>query len=257
MSNLKIGEKIKAKRRERGLTQEELAGALGVSKAAVSKWENDESYPDIELLPQIAQMLCITIDALFNYTLLDTTHLINSLKASGISFGEGLKPREIREIERTFGFQFPKEIAYFLSRAYPLNPGFFNYKDLSDGNVQAFRNFQVQIKDAFLFDLQNNTDTIQALLRPLGWHYPQSFQDVVMEALEKSPRLLPFYGHRCFFDGMDGMPILSFSQPIETIIYGSDLENYFENEFLSPERHRIKTVSEKMKDTGIWYHLTR
>ena len=51
MSDLKIGEKIKSKRRERDLTQEELANILGVSKAAVSKWENEESYPDITLLP--------------------------------------------------------------------------------------------------------------------------------------------------------------------------------------------------------------
>ena len=69
MSGLRIGEKIKAKRRERDLTQEELANILGVSKAAVSKWENEESYPDITLLPQIAQLFHITMDELFNYTL--------------------------------------------------------------------------------------------------------------------------------------------------------------------------------------------
>lgn len=69
MSALKIGEKIKAKRRERDLTQEELAGILGVSKAAVSKWENEESYPDITLLPRIAQLFHITMDELFDYTL--------------------------------------------------------------------------------------------------------------------------------------------------------------------------------------------
>ena len=69
MSNLKIGEKIKTKRRERGLTQEELANILCVSKAAVSKWENEESCPDIILLPRIAQLFHITMDELFNYTL--------------------------------------------------------------------------------------------------------------------------------------------------------------------------------------------
>ena len=69
MSNLKIGEKIRAKRRERDLTQEELANILGVSKAAVSKWENEESYPDITMLPRIARLFQITIDELFNYTL--------------------------------------------------------------------------------------------------------------------------------------------------------------------------------------------
>ena len=69
MSNLKIGEKIRAKRRERNLTQEELANKLFVSKAAVSKWENEESFPYITMLPQIAQIFHITMDELFNYTL--------------------------------------------------------------------------------------------------------------------------------------------------------------------------------------------
>lgn len=69
MSNLKIGDKIRTKRRERNLTQEELASMLHVSKAAVSKWENEESYPDITLLPKIAQFFHITMDELFDYTL--------------------------------------------------------------------------------------------------------------------------------------------------------------------------------------------
>lgn len=67
MSNLKIGSRIKAKRREHNLTQEELASVLGVTKAAVSKWENEESYPDITLLPQIAQLFHMTMDDLFDF----------------------------------------------------------------------------------------------------------------------------------------------------------------------------------------------
>ena len=69
MSTLKIGEKIRAKRREYDLTQEELANMLGVTKASISKWENNESFPDVTMLPQIAQLFHITMDELFNYTL--------------------------------------------------------------------------------------------------------------------------------------------------------------------------------------------
>ncbi len=69
MANLKIGEKIRAKRRECNMTQEELANLLYVSKAAVSKWENEESFPDITTLPQIARLLHITMDELFDYAL--------------------------------------------------------------------------------------------------------------------------------------------------------------------------------------------
>lgn len=69
MAELKIGEKIKSKRKEYEYTQEELANMLYVTKAAVSKWENGESYPDITLLPKIAQLFHITMDQLFDYTL--------------------------------------------------------------------------------------------------------------------------------------------------------------------------------------------
>ena len=69
MSNLKIGDRIRLKRKERELTQEELANILCVSKAAVSKWENGESYPDITILPQIAQLFHMTMDELFDYNL--------------------------------------------------------------------------------------------------------------------------------------------------------------------------------------------
>lgn len=67
MSNLKIGENIKAKRKELDFTQEELANVLGVTKAAVSKWENAESYPDITILPKISGLFHVTIDELLGY----------------------------------------------------------------------------------------------------------------------------------------------------------------------------------------------
>ena len=52
-------------RRELGLTQEGLAQRLGVTNQAVSKWESGQSYPDIALLPKLADLFGITIDALF------------------------------------------------------------------------------------------------------------------------------------------------------------------------------------------------
>ena len=252
MSDLKIGEKIKANRKAQNLTQEELAAILGVSKAAVSKWENTESYPDIEMLPKIAGLFHITIDTLFDYTVPNFRQLVDRLKAKGITFSEGLHPSEIQEIQRAFGFRFPKEIAYFLSLAYPIEPNFFNYRDMSERNLQAFHDFQEKIKQSFLFDLQNNAPALEALLRRLGCKNMLSLKDVVMDALAKSPRLIPFYGNRCFLDGMDGMPIISF----DTIIYGSDLENYLENEFLSPKNFHIAKRPDQIKEMGIWYYLT-
>lgn len=57
-----IGEKIKELRLAKGITQEALAGFLGVSFQAVSKWERNLSYPDIETIPVIANYFGVTID---------------------------------------------------------------------------------------------------------------------------------------------------------------------------------------------------
>ncbi len=60
-----LGKKISELRKEKNLTQEGLAEALGVSPQAVSKWENDLSCPDIMLLPALASLFDVSIDELF------------------------------------------------------------------------------------------------------------------------------------------------------------------------------------------------
>ena len=67
MSEMKLGRNILCLRRERGITQDELAEYLGVSKSAVSKWETGNSYPDILLLPQLASLFNISVDQLIGY----------------------------------------------------------------------------------------------------------------------------------------------------------------------------------------------
>ena len=59
-----LGERIAEKRKAKGMKQEELAEALGVSAQAVSKWENDVSCPDIMTLPPLAKILGCTVDEL-------------------------------------------------------------------------------------------------------------------------------------------------------------------------------------------------
>ena len=63
---MKIGDNIRAMRLRQGLTQEQVAQQLGVTYQAVSKWENGTNTPDIALLPDIASLFGVTIDALFN-----------------------------------------------------------------------------------------------------------------------------------------------------------------------------------------------
>ncbi|OUP08404.1 helix-turn-helix transcriptional regulator [Collinsella sp. An2] len=66
-ASLNIGRAIARERRRMGVTQEELASHLGVSKAAVSKWELTQSLPDVSLLPRIAAYFSLTMDELFDW----------------------------------------------------------------------------------------------------------------------------------------------------------------------------------------------
>ena len=59
-----LGKRIGTLRREKNLTQEDLAQRLSVSPQAVSKWENDQTCPDISLLPALAEILETSVDAL-------------------------------------------------------------------------------------------------------------------------------------------------------------------------------------------------
>ena len=63
--NIFLNEQLKKFRKEKGNTQEELAEYLGITMQAVSKWERGEGYPDITLLPALADILKISIDELF------------------------------------------------------------------------------------------------------------------------------------------------------------------------------------------------
>lgn len=64
---LQIGTIISRARHAKGMTQEMLAEAVGVSAAAVSKWETGASYPDITLLPPLARALGLTVDRLLDF----------------------------------------------------------------------------------------------------------------------------------------------------------------------------------------------
>lgn len=64
---MNLNKNISALRTERGMTQEKLAELVGVSTAAVSKWECGNSYPDITLLPKLAEIFDVSLDYLFGY----------------------------------------------------------------------------------------------------------------------------------------------------------------------------------------------
>ena len=61
---LMIGDKLKKLRRNRDLTQEEVAAHIGISYQAISKWERGDGYPDITMLPTLANYFEVSVDEL-------------------------------------------------------------------------------------------------------------------------------------------------------------------------------------------------
>ncbi len=55
--------------------------------------------------------------------------------------------------------------------------------------------------------------------------------DTLLKYLHRSTRLIPFYSHRCFFDGMDHMPIVSFWQPTDSILTEKALKIIWKSNF--------------------------
>lgn len=105
---LQIGSVISAARRQKGLTQEALADLVGVSAAAVSKWETGASYPDITLLSPVARALHITVDELLCFHQTPTEAALEALckslsqvfEADGYAAGQAAGERALQEYPR-------------------------------------------------------------------------------------------------------------------------------------------------------------
>lgn len=87
-----IGRNIHTLRKQNGFTQEGLAGRLGVTYQAVSKWENGTTAPDISLLPELAAVLGTSIDALLGYAAEKKTSAWYEERYKDTEYYWGVKP---------------------------------------------------------------------------------------------------------------------------------------------------------------------
>lgn len=79
--SINLGEKLKSLRKEKNISQEKLAQYLNISFQAVSKWENSSTYPEIELLPELARFFRITVDELLGAEQIDEKKLYEEYEA--------------------------------------------------------------------------------------------------------------------------------------------------------------------------------
>jgi len=108
---LDLGNNIRQLRRRDRKTQENLAEALGVTSQAVSRWESGGSYPDMNLIPSIANYFGVSIDALFGYEG-DRPHRIDTLAAeidrmNDLNSGKDICISECIALARSALVEFP------------------------------------------------------------------------------------------------------------------------------------------------------
>ncbi len=94
---MNIGNKIKTLRKARGITQEQLANAIGISFQAVSKWENNIALPDITLVPALANYFGVSMDELFDFSLAEKEEEIKKIVGNAYEYRE-TDPAKSREI---------------------------------------------------------------------------------------------------------------------------------------------------------------
>ena len=94
MTNKSMGEIISTLRKEKDMTQKELAALLNITDKAVSKWERDIAFPDTATIPKLAEILEVSVEELMNAKAIPasehkgTGHIINIiLKAVPVAMG--------------------------------------------------------------------------------------------------------------------------------------------------------------------------
>ncbi len=133
---LKLGTKIRELRRRDGRTQDNLAESLGVTAQAVSRWESGGSYPDMEMIPSIANFFHVSIDELFGYNddreerigkILDRA--TNILSHQGFVMYQGSLSEDVEEcvnMLRAASEEFPNEPKILLKLAQALHMWGYN-----------------------------------------------------------------------------------------------------------------------------------
>ena len=110
---MNIGNNIKQLRQQKNLTQDQVAEKLGVSYQAVSKWENYANTPDIALLPAIAELFGVSIDALFSDSIADYSDIHSFMKDDDVIRVVQMRGTKVLKVSSAFSPDEPPiEIAF-------------------------------------------------------------------------------------------------------------------------------------------------
>lgn len=173
MNKMMIGSRIRELRRERGMTQEQLAKSVGISFQAISKWENNIALPDITLVPKLAQIFDVSIDDLFDYNRQEIQRDIEQYAQRMWEIWE-TNPQEGRRILEEGLQKYPENDVLLGKLLYVIN-----YSENPDETIRVASE---------LIDKTNNIEIRYDALRFLAYAYnTKGDTDSAVKALEQIP----------------------------------------------------------------------
>ncbi|WP_167957407.1 helix-turn-helix domain-containing protein [Anaerosporobacter faecicola] len=190
MKEINIGEKIIEKRKEKGITQEDLAKYIGVSKASVSKWETGQSYPDITTLPLLATYFDITVDELLGYSPQLTKEAIHKLYASlaekFVKEGYELTYLECKELGKKYYSCY--ELQFYLSLLYVnygINAPTEECKnDMFQTAIEISKRIKEESGDSLLMNNANSLEATVNLLQQNALEVVELLEDTLVPRQE-------------------------------------------------------------------------
>lgn len=117
---MNIGNKIRGLRKQRGITQEQLAVSIGISFQAVSKWETNIALPDITLAPVLANFFGVSMDELFDFNLREMETAIKHIVDEAYPYRES-DPSKSRQILEKGLKEYPGSDVLLNNLLYVLN----------------------------------------------------------------------------------------------------------------------------------------
>ena len=179
--NIFLSEQLKKLRRDKGNTQEELAVHLGISMQAVSKWERDEGYPDITLLPAIASYYNVTVDDLLGVGEIEKQRKLDAYFEKGRELDRRGEITESVALWREAQKEFPNDLRVIHSLMYALfEENKKEYADeiieygerlLADATETWLRSGAIQVLCHTYYDVKGDVDAAKKYAGMAGNYY--------------------------------------------------------------------------------------
>ena len=247
---MQIGEVIRKYRKEKDMTQEEMASRLGVTAPAVNKWENGNSMPDIMLLAPIARLLDITVD-----TLLSFHSELEMEEINGIVLEANRRMRE-ESYEKAFGWIRKKLEEYPGSDMLTWNLAVLLQANLLLKNPPERKEYEAYILSLYRRTLNSQDETVregtaEALF---SYYLEKDAYDEAEKYVEYFPKSAPAYKYKkALLYGKRGETKAAY-QAYEELLFSSYttqrmcLYGMFRLAVKEHDREKTELFADKMRD---------